>query len=363
MTTFVLLKITIGADTFFLNAAAVLTSAVAGMLSFVFLFRKQRYQQQQKRASVRHLFSDLIAETAICESPQEVQATLQAFLAVNSKLLQKPFARQVLIKALVKIKDDISGSSAENLRLLFEQLQLDKDCYQQFLSKQWHVKAKAIQQLAEMQQHHYLVKIYRETNHTNKFIRTEAQLAVVKLTGFKGLRFLNIINHPVSQWQQLSLLHQLKEGAAEETNIRQWLSSSNATVVEFALRLTEAYKCYPLYPDVVACLQHSSAVVRMQALHALRENYDDDTTAVLMQYFPTAGKPEQLLVLELLGELGTGEKELSFLKALLSAGDESLRYGASQAIQQIDPVNKDSGAEEVEAATLPLLSILTKKAV
>ena len=202
MTTFVLLKLTVGADSFFLNAAAVLTSAVVAMLSFVFLFRKQRYLRQQKRASVRHLFSDLIAETAICESPQEVQATLQAFLAVNGKLVQKPFARQVLIKALVKIKDDISGSSAENLRLLFEQLGLDKDCYQQFLSKRWHIKAKAIQQLAEMQQHQYLVKIYRETNHANKFIRTEAQIAIVKLTGFKGLRFLNIISHPVSQSQQ-----------------------------------------------------------------------------------------------------------------------------------------------------------------
>jgi hypothetical protein len=82
-----------------------------------------------------------------------------------------------------------------------------------------------------------------------------------------------------------------------------------------------------------------------------------------MQYFPTAGKQEQLLVLDLLGEIGTGEKELSFLNALLTTDDESLRYSASQAIQQIDPTNKDCGAEEVEAATLPLLSILTKKAV
>jgi len=362
MTAFVLLKITVGADTLFLNAAAVLAAAVAGMLSFVFLFRKQRYLRQQKKGAVLHLFSNLVAETAICESLQEVQATLQAFAAANGKLLQKPFARQVLIKALVKTKDEISGSAAGNLQHLFEQLQLHKDCYQRFLSKQWHVKAKAIQQLAEMQQSQYLVKIYRETNHTNKYIRTEAQLAVVKLTGFKGLRFLNIVSHPVSQWQQLSLLSQLKDGLAEEDNIRRWLSSSNSTVVEFALRLTEAFKCYQLHTEVVACLQHTSAVVRRQALHALREIACEDTTSVLMHYFSTAGKEEQLVVLDLLGEIGTGEKELFFLDTLLSTNDKGIRYSASRAVQQITS-NIPIKTEAVTVTSSPLLSLLTKKAV
>lgn len=360
MITPTLLEITVEAGSF-LKAAAVLAAGVAGQLTFVFLFRRQRFLQRQKKAAIRHLLSDLIAETVVAETPQEVEATLAAFRTANDKLLQTPFARRVLIRELVKTKDDISGSSAENLRFLFEALELDKDCYRQFLSKQWHKKAKAIQQLAEMQQSRYLVKIYRETNHANSFVRTEAQLAVVKLTGFKGLRFLNIVRHPVSQWQQLSLLNQLKEGSGTESDIRNWLSSSNPTVVEFALRLTELYKCYGLHSEVVTCLQHPSAVVRLQALHALREVYNDSTTAALLHHFTRAGQQEQHAIVDMLGEIGTAD-EICFLTALLGSSDESLRYRASQALHQLDPTQSDQ-LTNTGPACLPLLSPLTKKAV
>ncbi|HET7896368.1 MAG TPA: hypothetical protein VFL47_01820 [Flavisolibacter sp.] len=353
MTIFLYLSSTAEAYTWFLQAAYGFIAGVAGLLFSVFVFRKQRFVKQQKKAALRLLFSDLIAETVVCESQEEIDVTLQTFLATNGKLLQKPFARDLLVKEIVKTKDDISGSSAENLRLLFEKLNLDKDCYQRFRSKQWHVKARAIQQLAEMQQSQYLVKIYRETNHQNKAIRTEAQLAVVKLTGFKGLRFLNIVSHPVSQWQQLSLLHQLNDSAADESNLRKWLSSENETVVEFALRLAEAYQCYALHDDVLACLQHTSAAVRHQALLALREVSNDSTPTALIHYFFRATKQEQLLILDLLGDIGSADTEIGFLETLQQCDDEMLRHRAGQALQQIRPAS----------TAVSLLSGFSKQAV
>ncbi|HET7896874.1 MAG TPA: hypothetical protein VFL47_04375, partial [Flavisolibacter sp.] len=125
------------------------------------------------------------------------------------------------------------------------------------------------------------------------------------------------------------------------------------TVVEFALRLTEIYKCYTLHDDVLACLQHSSAAVRRQALFALREIYNDSTTAALIHHFSTAPKQEQLLILDLLGETGSGDTEMCFLESLQQCKDEMLRHRAAEAVQKICPAS----------TSVTLLSSLSKQAV
>lgn len=348
-----------------LDAAFCFALVVVGMFLFIlcFLYRSQR--KARHKTELRKLFSDLIAETVICDTPEEVKETLQQFLAANKALLDKAFPRKILTREIVKTKDSISGKSAANLCTLFEELSLDKDTFAHFGSSQWHRKASAIQRLAEMQQTKYLLKIYRETNNQNSLVRTEAQIAVVKLTGFKGLRFLNIVSHPVSQWQQLSLINQLQEGEAEEDKIKAWLLSKNETVVEFALRLVEIYKCFGLHNEAATCLQHSSAVVRTQALHALKEIGDDTTATFLLQAFPTVTKAEQITILEMLADTATGRNVLTFLTSLLKNDDKAIRLRAVQAIQKISPAWSSVVIRQIQENPqfTHILPVLQKEAV
>lgn len=322
---------------FLLKAAVLFAVLTTGMLLFIFFYLHASSKRRRRKKELCNLFSDLIAETTICETEEERREVFYRFLGLHGPLVQQPFPRTVLIRELVRTKDQISGGAAFNLQWLYETLDLDRDTLKNFLSPHWHRKARAIQHLAEMQQSKHLVKIYRETNNPNAFIRTEAQLAVVKLTGFKGLRFLNIVSHPVSQWQQLALLDQLKEGDIEEAKIETWLQSANDTVVEFALRLVEVYKCFALHDAVVKCLHHSSPVVRLQALQALKETGDHATCKVLLQHFDGSSKEEQLAMLDVLPALEAGNSELSFLSSLLLHPEEAIRYRALNLVQQICP--------------------------
>lgn len=61
-----------------------------------------------------------------------------------------------------------------------------------------------------MDQKNLLTKIYRETNSKNEFVRSEAQIAIIYMTGFNGLRFLDVISYPLTLWQQIKLLEQLR---------------------------------------------------------------------------------------------------------------------------------------------------------
>lgn len=335
-------------------------TVVVIMLLFILLFLRRYRLEQKRKVQLRLLFSDLIASIAICESEDECRETLQPFLESHKLRLQKPFTRKVLIREMVKTKDSVSGIAAENLQWLYETLELDNDSLRQFRSGQWYRKASAIQHLAEMQQNKHLVKIYRETNNANTFIRTEAQIAVVKLTGFKGLRFLNIVTYPISQWQQLSLIHHLQQSEPDAAQIKPWLSSKNDTVVAFALRLVGIYKCHELYREVIACLEHTSLAVRLQALQAAKEIYEDTTLPALLHHFGRATKEEQMTILDMLPELGAGVGEISFFTSLLHYKDERIRYRAMQLIQQISPSWSSQVLLQVKdnpsfASILPLL--------
>ncbi|NTS40592.1 hypothetical protein HRG84_06710 [Flavisolibacter sp. BT320] len=323
---------------YLLSVAFLFMLLVAAILLFIVFFLQQYRKRRLRKVQLRTLFSDLIAGIAICESEEERQETLQEFLQQQKNLrLQQAFTRNVLIREIVRTKDSVSGSAATNLQWLYETLELDKDSLRRFGSSQWYRKASAIQHLAEMQQTKHLVKIYRDTNHANYHIRTEAQIAVVKLTGFSGLRFLNIVSHPVSQWQQLSLISQLQQSEADTTMIAPWLQSGNSSVVEFALRLVAIYRCHELYDQTVACLQHTSPVVRLQALGALKEIYNETTLPTLLQHFDKSGKGEQIAILDLLSAIGAGSGEIGFLTVQLQHADEGIRYRAMQLIQEISP--------------------------
>ena len=351
--------------TVLINAALVFAFVVVGILLFILLYLFRHSRQQKRKVHLQQLFSDLIAGIVICESEEECNDTLQPFLTQHQRMVKKPLVRKILIKEIVRTKDSISGQAAENLRWLYETLTLDRDTLQRFSGTQWYRKASAIQHLAEMQQNKYLQKIYRETNNPNTYIRTEAQVAVVKLTGFKGLRFLNIVSYPVSQWQQLSLISQLQEGEIELDKINRWLQSKNETVVEFALRLVEIYKCYELHDVVLQSLRHCSATVRLQALQAVREIYTEATPALLVQHFDGAGREEQLRILDMLLDIEAGSSEVGFLTSLLQHPDEAIRFRAMRGIQQLSPAWSARVIRQVK--DLPsftyILSSLTKQAV
>lgn len=83
----------------------------------------------------------------------------------------------------------MAGTSNENLKWVFEHWHLEKDSETRMQSTRWHIKAKAIQELAQMQQSKYIKKFYGLADHSNAFVRQEAQTAIVKLFGFSGLGF------------------------------------------------------------------------------------------------------------------------------------------------------------------------------
>ncbi len=311
--------------------------AIFSLLSFIIFYLMRYISYTAKRKHLSSIYSSFISEIILCETEEELMQVMQQsyIQTIIYKWLSRPIGKRLLLKNLIKIHRNMSGSAAGNIRWLYMHLALDQDSVKRLSSPKWHIKAKAIQELAEMKQEKYISKIYRETNNKNVYIRTEAQVAVVKLTGFEGLRFLNVVSQPITQWQQLSLLQLLSlKNKFQWDKLPGWLKSKNETVVEFALRLVEKYQRYEFHNEVVYCLEHPSALIRKQSIYTLKEISQPHTAHLLEHYFLMSEKEEQLCILEVMQAIGTKE-QLPFLNSLLAMEDASIQYRTHKVIRQI----------------------------
>jgi hypothetical protein len=257
------------------NISEALGLGVVFFILLIFGYLQYDKWRIHKRSQISRVFSDLISEVILCGNEQELKAVLATSetQCLLSKFADKPMARKVLCEELVKTHRSLNGIASQNIQWLFAQLHLEEDVFLQFKSTQWHVKAKAIQQLAEMRQTQYLTKIYKAINHPNLHVRMKAQLAIVKLTGFEGLRFLNVLRYPITPWQQLSLINELSSSATMDAGkLRAWLQSENETVAELALKLIRKYQCYEMQEEITACMQSPYYWVRRQARLILEES-------------------------------------------------------------------------------------------
>lgn len=308
----------------------ILLSVIVFMLAYL-LFRAKRERNKAKWKKN----TDLLLQRAIFFEEEEL---LNAPLPVTPKIrkwLRKAAFRQFLIDELIKARKSLSGSATENLRKLYMQLQLDKASEQKLASLKWHIKARGIQELAMMDQKDRLFRIYRMTNHPVEFIRMEAQLAIVQLYGFVGLRFLDVVSLPISEWQQIKLLAQLPKMSTDPIKgIGKWLQSSNDTVVLFSLKLVAIHHRFELHDQVAACLEHANRTVRIQAVKSLQDINNESTGDRIIKPYAQNGKRYQIAVLETLQQIGT-QNELAFLKKELLNEDDALKLAAARALLKL----------------------------
>ena len=248
------------------------------------------------------------------------------------RLLEDPKARQIAIDELTNCKKNFSGIVAENIVALYNKLGLRDDSLEKMRNKRkWYLQARGIQELYLMDQKNLLTKIYRETNSKNEFVRSEAQIAIIYMTGFNGLRFLDVISYPLSLWQQIKLLEQLRLFGKKEDlsdRIPKWLQSKNNTVVVFALRLAAEYQQYAVKNAIMDCLVHPSDAVRTRAIKTLITLADEQTPFVLTGYFSKENFDNQVHILNSLSNLA-GDEQATFLERLLDAPDNIIKLKAA----------------------------------
>jgi hypothetical protein len=310
------------------------------LLMFITLTVKKMKDRRYKKLKN---MADILIRNAIFLEPTE-EAQLIPITTRTAKMLPNYNFRSILTEELLSAKKNISGTAGINLESLYNQLNLDKYAVKRLKSRRWHIKAKAIQELGIMGQKTHLSKIYRSTNNKNDLVRMEAQTTIVKLYGFEGLRFLDVVSYQISEWQQIKLLQELSRLAPDNfSGIEKWLNSNNISVIVFALKLVRNYHRFELYHQITELLNHSNETIRLEVIYTLEKIYTSDTSKILLERYPLENLKNQKAIVKVLQDIGYDDDIPVLINFLDQEGNELKRL-LVRTIANIGP----RGLEEVE---------------
>jgi hypothetical protein len=329
------------------------------LVSYMLIYLKIVKNRRSKYKKWKNI-ADLLVRDAIFSENEDLESVQFPVNHRTEVLLKDSRFRKILTKELLLAKKNMSGTAGLFLQKLYLQLQLDQYALKNLLSNKWHIKAKAIQDLGIMGLKEYLPKIYRHTNNRNELIRMEAQIAVIKLTGFEGLRFLDVVSYQITDWQQIKLLNELSYLPANNfSGIEKWLLSKNDSVVIFALKLVKNFHRFELYKQVEACLDHISINVRNKAIMAIEKVYTEDTSQMLLNRYPNEVLQNQTTIVKAVQEIGT-EEDISILISFLGHEELEQKRIIVRSIANIS----ENGISELcllPEANVPPLSLILKQ--
>ncbi|MEO6547073.1 MAG: HEAT repeat domain-containing protein [Ferruginibacter sp.] len=306
--------------------AILIVVLVAGIL--LTMFRKKIISE--KRSTIVGQLEDWIMEVVLDDV--EVGKTFE-IPAMIGKILKIQLAKRVLLRKLMELKKSLSGVSGENIQRVYQQLNLQEISLKRLNSRYWHIKARGLQELAVMHQDAFHEKVFKFTNDEVNMVRMEAQISMVRLQGYKGLQFFDILSYPLSEWHQLNLLSLLGHlPLSNEAGILNWLQSSNISVIQFSLKLIGEQHAVEFHDEVIKCLSHPHVIVRREAILCLGQMPSNEAAIALKAHFEN--EPDRnlrMILIQILTKTGS-HLDLPFLQPLQNADDEDIKLVANRSV-------------------------------
>lgn len=304
------------------------TLVTFSLVAFTYLYLGLKKKSFFFKDKIKKSLELWISHVILSEDEEEASHIPEKFV----KMFRNPAARQYAIDHLIINKKAFSGAVADNIRNLYEKLGFKNDSLKKLGSKLWYTRAKGIQELSIMDQNDQLIKVYRLTNSRNELVRNEAQNAIIRWSGFNGLRFLDVITYDISEWQQIQLLEYLKLFTQQDMpKLPKWLSSTNNSVVLFALKLAEVYQQFIVKEKVEQSLSHADEKIRVQAVNTLARIGDTESADRIIKEYDDETIGNQLNILEKLPLLAD-DKHIAFLQQQLMNENDFIKLSAAKAL-------------------------------
>lgn len=255
-----------------------------------------KYQSEYEQALVTFLYSG--------NGNEEISPEQQLIIEKLKKCILEPFKRKIVIATLLKLKNEISGDLAQSIEKLYIQTGLINYTLPKLQSKKWYTLAKGIRELRQFQVKEAHDQVANHINHPKREVRKEMQLYMVNLFYFEGLDFLNVLQTPLSEWDQIQLLEVLQRFDNQKiSNINSWLNSSNDSVVAFVLKLAKIYNQFEQKETLISLLDHNNKEIVIEVISVLCHLEVFEAKDVLKNTFEQRSEEEQIAIFKLLENL------------------------------------------------------------
>jgi hypothetical protein len=293
------------------------------LLVIILLNRRRIEKEEQLHQYLLEKYQSLIINYLFGD------ASIEDFRSIASDI----YRRQVLIDQIIDVNINLKGDERNKLLNLYKLLNLDRDSITKAHDRHWHKKIKGFRELAFMNIKDANVAIYKALNSSNEILRMEAQIALVRLSDDNPFEFLSRLTSHFSLWEQITLHELIIQHNLPLPSFQKWLTSTNPTVVLFALRMIREFKQKESEDIVRETLLHPDSSVRYLAVQVAGD-LDMRSTLETMKHMYK--NQEYKICLEIIKSMGKMPdiSMMGFLKLVLDKEDDvQLQIEATKAIE------------------------------
>jgi hypothetical protein len=209
----------------------------------VIILRIRKNHFEKVTNSLKAHLNGLIMSAAFASTDDEIHEVIMQAKPEFSKYIKNSSQAQVIINEVLSIHRSLTGQSKDNLAKLFLGTCLMDYTMRNLKNENWHVKAGAIHDLAQINAETYIPKIEKYAVHNNIYLQQVAQIALVNLKGYDGLDFLGKLKNALSDWQQINILDVLRKLDKDKApDFSQWLTHKEDTIKLFSIRLIHFFQ-------------------------------------------------------------------------------------------------------------------------
>lgn len=254
------LKATLGVKILIIILLYLVLSILVLFLS-ILINRQIKTRQRKKHNDLKNEYQEQLASFLFDDDVERIE-----FKGINKKT-----NRQIFIDELMDLHNNLHGEAANKLKDLYFNLSLHKDSLNKFYKGRWDKKAKGLSELSQMDVKDANDKIKEYVNSKNPILRTQAQVAMVKLAEEDPLSFLDSLETELSYWEQVNIYDALIYHQISIESFERWLDNKNPSVVIFALRMIGLFKHVSSGEKVRELLFHDSSEIAHAAVKSMKQ--------------------------------------------------------------------------------------------
>jgi SPOR domain len=298
------------------------------LLVFILLNRNRMEKETRLRQYLLEQYQSLIIDYLFGNTASD------AF----RKIASDDYRRQVLVEQMIDVSVNLKGDSEAKLTKLYKELNLDADSLARARSNKWHKKIKGFRELAFMGIRDGNDAMFAALNSRNEILRMEAQIALVRLSDENHFNFLSQMKRPFSLWEQITLHDLIIQHEIPVPDFHIWLSSTNPTVVMFALRMIREFKQTQAEPEIRKVLLHRDQRVSQLAVEVAGDLDLRSTLETMKRMYKFQEYNNCLEIVKSMGKMPE-QSMLGFLKLVLDKEDDvQLQIEAVKAIENMGEV-------------------------
>lgn len=246
------------------------TSLILFLAVIILRLRKNRFEKRKEL--LKAALNGMIMTAAFAANEDEMNEIIHQAKPEFLKKIHNSSQAHVIINEVLTIHRSLTGQSKHNLSRLFMETCLLHYTMRNLKNENWHIKAGAIRDLAQINAEAHIPKIEKYAVSRNIYLQQVAQIALVNLKGYDGLDFLGKLKNALSDWQMINILDVLRKLDKDKApDFSQWLSHKEDTIKLFSVRLInyfqQSYNCEKLEEFI----HHENKLLRSEAIATLQK--------------------------------------------------------------------------------------------